>query len=301
MKPLPSLAAGVVLVFGTFVIVTKAEANTATITASADTSIYQNYPDYNMGGATLLSGTNQQPGTGRALIRFSLSGIPANATITSVAVNLSVIKVPDPDQHPVPPVAEFDLHRLLLDWGQGTGASATGNPANPGDATWNQRMYQQASWSSPGGAAGLDYASDVSSSAQVSGKGDYSFGNTPLLLSDVQGWLSNPSTNFGLMLICADEGDPGSARRFASLEQTLSIGTPPQLVVTYTVPEASGAALLMLGSAALGFRRSHRGGAVLTSGRRRRHSKGCDLDRRSESPCDPWRERGRKSACPIHR
>ncbi len=67
-------------------------------TAVADTSIYQNHPDDNLGGTTLVSGTNNQYSDSRALFRFDVSALPANAVVTSVQVSLYVTRQPDPDQ-----------------------------------------------------------------------------------------------------------------------------------------------------------------------------------------------------------
>lgn len=49
------------------------------------------------------------------------------------------------------------------------------------------------------------------------------------MTSQVQGWLDNPGSNFGWVLI-GDETTPAMTRRFDSRES----GSPPQLLVDYT-------------------------------------------------------------------
>jgi hypothetical protein len=53
------------------------------------------------------------------------------------------------------------------------------------------------------------------------------------LLADAQSWFTNAATNFGWILICEDEGTPGSARRFGARE---SPSTAASLVIQYTQP-----------------------------------------------------------------
>lgn len=218
-----------------------------TLTAVADTSIFESRPDSNLGGTTLVAGTNQQYSKSRALFRFDLSSLPFEATITEVHVTLNVTRRPDPDQHGGPTDSDFSLFRLLADWGEGNGADATGSNAQPGDATWNDRHFSTTPWASPGGLAGTDYASDSSATTSVGGVGTYVWGSSTELIADAQAWLADPATNFGLILISQTEGTAGTARRFASQEQPGGDISAPQLEITYTIPEPSTLALAMLG------------------------------------------------------
>ena len=238
----------------------KAPAATVIVSASADTSIVSNNPDSNLGGTTLVAGTNQQYSVGRALFSFNLSAIPVGATITSVQVDLTVTRQPDPDQHGGPVGSNFSLYQMLVGWGQGTGSGTTGSPAMTGDATWNQYHYGVSSWAAPGGLAGTDFAADPSATTSISGLGSYQWGSTSGLVADVQSWLADPSSNFGFMLTSDAENTPGSARRFASIEQPGGGIPAPQLIVTYTlaVPEPSLPGLLMLGTGALAMTRRRR-------------------------------------------
>ena len=228
-------------------------------TAVSDTSIYQNHPDYNLGGTTLVSGTNQQFSNSRALFNFDLSGMPADAIVTSVQVALYVTRRPDPDQHGGPVNSDFSLYRVLQNWTEGSGGAVTGSPAATGDTTWNDLHYNMsggANWATPGGQLGTDFASAPSATTSVGDVGLYLWGSSPELVSDVQSWLSSPSTNYGFALISESENVAGTARRFASSEQPGGSIPAPTLTVTYqSAPEPSQTLLLLMGAAAVLNRR----------------------------------------------
>jgi hypothetical protein len=213
-------------------------AATISLLAVADASIFEGNPDFDLGGTSLVSGTNQKYTRSRAMFRFDLSQLPTGAVITAAEVSLSVTTRPDPDQHGGPVDSNFDLHRLLVSWGEGTGSNLTGSVAQPGSATWNERSSGSAAWSSPGGMIGMDYAEASSSTAFISNLGQYTWGTTSLLVDDVKAWQADPLTNFGFILVSQDEISRGSGRRFGAKEQPGGTTLPAALTVTYTlVPE----------------------------------------------------------------
>src|SRR5262245_50894548 len=69
-------------------------AATATLTASADTTLFQNNPDNNLGSQTdFVAGTTRNLQRSRGLLRFDIAGaVPAGATINSVTLTLTVVK-----------------------------------------------------------------------------------------------------------------------------------------------------------------------------------------------------------------
>lgn len=229
-------------------------AATISLGAVSDTSLFENRPDFNLGGSTLVSGTNHQVSRSRALFRFDLGSIPAGAVVTQVEVLLYCTRQPDPDQHGGPVTSDFSLHRLLVSWGEGAAGNVTGSVAMAGDATWNERHYQGISWGTPGALSGTDYAGNASATTSVANVGLYAWGSSTELVDDVQGWLANPSSNFGFILVNQSEGSPGTGRRFASQEQSSALTPPAQLVVTY-IPEPSAAGLVMMAAMAVAFRR----------------------------------------------
>ena len=254
MRPslFPILAAGLLALS---VSVRDSFAAQVTLSASADTSLFENHPDSNLGGTTLVAGTNQQYSRSRALFRFNLSSLPFGATITQVHVTLNVTRRPDPDQHGGPVESEFSLFRLLADWGQGSGGEVTGSNAQPGDATWSDRHFGSVSWGAPGGLVGTDYANDPSATTSVGAIGAYVWGSSTELIADAQVWLDDPAANFGFILISQSEGTTGTGRRFASREQPGGGIPAPQLELTYSVPEPSALALVTMGLLGYGWRR----------------------------------------------
>jgi hypothetical protein len=137
-----------------------------------------------------------------------------------------------------------ELHRVAADWGEGTSFQngGMGAAAMLNDATWLYRFYDSAApatsptWTTPGG----DYTAAVSATAVISddhGGGQlfsWSTSGNPQMLSDLQGWLDNPSTNFGWVLL-GDESKGETVKRLNSGESNV----PPMLQVQYVVvPES---------------------------------------------------------------
>jgi hypothetical protein len=167
----------------------------------------------------------------RAVMKFDVAAnVPAGAVISRAVLRLTVVKTPGSGGAP----STFATYRLLQPWGEGTNAlSATGLPANNGDATWNHRFYPSVTWADPGGAAGVDYAATRSSSADIAGLGIYAFESTADAVADVQQWLNNPAANNGWILICDSEDVVETARRFGARENG---GSGPSLEIEYSFP-----------------------------------------------------------------
>lgn len=221
---------------------------TLTLPAVADTALFEGKPDADLGGSTLLSGTNQLFARGRALFRFDLTSLPAGAVVTAVEVSLYVTRRPDPDQHGGPVDSDFSLYRMFVSWGEGVGADATGSVAVPGAATWNERHFGGTAWASPGGQMGTDFSNTASATTLVSDVGSYVWGSSAELIDDVRAWVADPASNHGFILISQSESSLGSGRRFGSTEQPGGLIPPATLSVTYSlVPEPSVAGMAALG------------------------------------------------------
>ena len=136
---------------------TSGWSESVTLVASKDNSIFHNNVDYsNGGGAGVFVGTTndtQNNSLRRGLLEFDIeNALPAGATITEVNSRCTSGKRPLASG-----VRTIDLHRLTADWGEGTAGNTTtsisgtgtGFPASEGDATWNQRFYQQTDWTAP--------------------------------------------------------------------------------------------------------------------------------------------------------
>jgi len=215
-------------------------AETAYLNPSADTSIMQAFPFNNFGGNEYFnSGTTQNYTTNRGLLKFDIAGaLPPHAKVTAVTLTVEVVGSPVDGDTP----STFTLHRMLRDWGEGNKAGHPpqqpflGQPATDGEATF---LYRYAGtpdpWEMPGGAPDIDYVAVPSSDTFIYGVffSPYVFDSTPQLIADVQSWAANPAENFGWMLICRDETNNFTARRFASREDPFQ---SPILTIDYFVP-----------------------------------------------------------------
>lgn len=235
-----------------------ARGDTITLQADRDASIVAgNANNSNGGGPCFFAGTDGNSSPHRALISFSLNGIPQGATITSVQLTLTLAQVAGSGGGgggQIAKTATIGLFDVAHNWGEGTvesdafgiGGTGQGGPANTGDATWNDAFYQQTPWSNPGG----DHASTASASLFLDNNtagSVFTWQSTPQLVADVQGWLSNPSSNFGWELINADETSQRTFFAFFSSEwHTFTNGNAaqePALQVTFTIPEPATSTL----------------------------------------------------------
>ena len=192
----------------------------------ADTTIQQAYPNNNFGdGTTLTVGGRRKGGATRALLEFDLSSVPAGSTINSVTLSLSVTQTPSGGIS-----STFEVHKLLDSWGEGSGSDHGGSLATAGSATWNVRSSPGTAWTTAGG----DIAQTISASASIIGTGVYSFSG-PDLVTDVQNWLNDPTSNDGWLLKSGSESTATTIRRLGGRND----GTfAPTLTINYTpVPE----------------------------------------------------------------
>jgi hypothetical protein len=235
-------------------------------TTTRDAMIFQNNVDNGAGGAPgLFAGSNSQPSQRRGFIEFDLSTLPPGATITNVELRLVIGQLAGSGGGSNPPGyldPVIGLHRLLVSWGEADTGRSTANVLNgigqgtlaeTGDATWNARYHdpvEPIAWHAPGGQAGTDYVAGASSEL-VQANERYVESNwpaTPTLVDDVQGWLDDPLSNHGWMLINTNETDRQTFRGFfshdynpASLPTDLPAGSGldevadfwPVLTVTY--------------------------------------------------------------------
>jgi hypothetical protein len=216
---------------------TVGPATTVSLVAVANTTIFSAYAENNFGTSLIETGANGVGDPGRGLIQWDLSSIPANATITDAQITMQVVKVPPGDQHAGASDSDFGLYAMLVPWVAGTGSTNSGTLAKLGETTWNERLAGIASWQTPGGGMGFDFASTPSTSAFIgTSLGLVTWGATPQMLSDLQSWLTNPSTNYGYMMMSDAEDTAGTARRFDSIQSAGPDDLPPTLTVTYTVP-----------------------------------------------------------------
>ena len=261
------------IVIGACFAAAPAQAAAVSLTSSnRDTTIFKAGTTNSAGGQTqMYVGTNGNSGSAdRGLVSFDLSGIPSTAIVQSVQLNLTLSQVAGGGQGGADPTPrELDLHLLSAGWGEGTVSTGggQGSAANSGDATWSDRSFSSTSpvaWTTAGG----DFSASISGAQLINNVVNTTFtwdstattlngGSTTLansnpvnnsqMVSDVQGWVSHPATNFGWILINTEEIAAKTFRAFFAREASTM---KPSLTITY-VPEPNSFAIMLVGS--LGF------------------------------------------------
>ncbi len=216
---------------------TAAPAATVTLTAAKDAAIYSDIYTGNANGAGIYVhvGTNSEGNYRRGLMQFDLSSIPAGSTITAVTLTLWVDTMGNSG-----PSEAIELHKLTQSWNEGStnptgGGGGHGAPATTGDVTWIYRNFTSQAWTNQGGT----FSGTVSASTVVTSASGTKTWSTAGMVTDVQAWLTTPSTNFG-WLLKGNEGTDQTARRISS-RQNPTVSERPTLSVTYTPPPTTGA------------------------------------------------------------
>ena len=133
-----------------------------------------------------------------------------------------------------------EAHRATASWGEGTSTAGSGEgfgaDSADGDATWVHRRFDTERWATPGG----DFSPEVSASTAVGrpplgGVATITWGSTPRMVADVQGWLDDPSSNYGWLLLGNEEKEQQSAKRFESRENP-DESRRPALLIEYLSP-----------------------------------------------------------------
>jgi MYXO-CTERM domain-containing protein len=182
----------------------------------------------------------------RALVRFDMSALPPGSQVLAARVEAFMIRLREPQS--------LALHRIDAAWSEGPangGDAGVGAPAGAGDCTWSHRVWPNQAWASRGG----DYRLSASATTPVSGwPAPVVWASTPALVNDVQGWIENPGSNHGWMMIGTESGTQ-NATRLGSRESSSATGRP-RLVVSWLPPQADAEvplppwALALLGAAA---------------------------------------------------
>ena len=220
--------------------VNPAPAASVVLRPVADTTLSENYPSNNFGSLSFFNaGTTQNRTRNRALLQFDLTLLPSRAQVRAASLALEVTGEPNEP----PAFSDFGIHRVLRAWAEGSKLSPTncvscqgqGSAASAGETTWHSRFAFGEVWNEPGGAIGIDFATQASSATTIYGisASPYVFPSTGALVADVQSWLNDPGENHGWALICQSETVPFTARRFGSREDPLNW---PRLAIDYVAP-----------------------------------------------------------------
>lgn len=198
------------------------------LTPTKDNTLYESTTGdvSNGAGSFFFVGKTSGASTRRGLVAFDLAGkVPAGATIVSATLQLQMSKTSAG-------ATSVSLHRALRDWGEGaSNADANegrGGNAATGDATWLHTFFNTTLWQTPGG----DFAPTATATSSVAGIGVYQW-TSAALVADVQGWLDDPTSNLGWVIV-GDESSSGTAKRFSARENSTAANRP-QLTIVYTV------------------------------------------------------------------
>ena len=182
---------------------------------ATDAQLRSDRPKRNYGAGAVL--TVQADNWILSAVRFDLSAVSPNATVSKATLELLLSTKNDAKSF------TMSLYPLLRPWSEVS-------------VTWNQAA-SGTNWASPGAnKVGVDRGSTSVSSALVQNTGSwYQFDVT----SAVQGWLSNPGSNYGLVL--RGNSVHNTEFRFASSNDT-NVSVRPKLTLWADVPVAGSTA-----------------------------------------------------------
>jgi hypothetical protein len=239
----------------------------------ADT-LFQGDTTNSLGVPGIFVGTDSNTSFKDGLLAFNASSIPSNATITGATLDLYIGMVAGSGGNTVVNSGSprtISLYDESQPWGASTNAAGAtlfnghgqGSPANPGDATWLDASYNSNSalavpWST-GQAANITSSSvalATTSGIPGTSNAEVQWSSTALA-TEVQGWVDQPSSNNGLVVVNADSSSAQSFLGFWSATGAANNGNglAPDLVVTYSVPEPATLSLIAGAGAMLLARR----------------------------------------------
>ena len=199
--------------------------SSVTLSADRDGTLYETVDGAlsNGAGQHLFAGKTNTEALRRGLVRFAIDEeVPAGATITGARLVLQLSRSAGAAQ-------EVTLHLVMADWGEGSSDAelqeGQGAPAMPEDATWVHRFFDTELWATPGG----DFDATASATASIGELPDPFTWTSDRLAEDVQGWLDDPTTNFGWLLM-GNEEERQTTKRFRSRENPVEDGHPTLIV-----------------------------------------------------------------------
>ena len=179
-------------------------------TSIADTSILENAPTTNYGATTPVGADGDEPtGSGRdksALLKWSVSTIPAGSKINSASVTLNVTNSS---------TQTYQAYGLKQPWVESA-------------ATWTLYAAGQP-WQIAGASGSLDRDAQAAGTIRPSTTGKQTFTLSPAL---VQSWLDNPQGNNGIIITNTSNTDGFDL----STRESTTSSLRPQLDVTYAKP-----------------------------------------------------------------
>ena len=200
---------------------------------SKDAWMYEYSPSFNYGSGTVTHPTAslylkyQRHGMGHILIKFDVAGnLPPEAVVEGARLKLYKSSDNGPGK-----TKSVKAYKLLQDWGEG---SRWDLQATTGESCWNYAKYGLVPWA-VGGAdgAGTDRSATAEGDA-VTVTHSHGWHTWSLSASTVQGWLTDPGSNHGLLL----KPEGGSHDDFYTFWRSREFGDEmlrPKLIIEYTL------------------------------------------------------------------
>jgi hypothetical protein len=217
--------------------------STQSLLPSDDTFINSADPDNNNGAsASLYVGVEGRGGVTRALLRFAMPAALQGATVTSVQLKLTLRAL---GNGTAGSASTDRLEAVTETWAEGNGVGdammtftvgqTCGNTVS--GATWNQPDCAAGTttpWTAPGGSV----AATVSAKADTTNAApdapvlwDAAASGNRGMITDVQRWIDDPTSNRGWRISSSDETTIATAQRFYSAEADGTHG--PALTIVY--------------------------------------------------------------------
>ena len=206
MRRLPFALVIIFVFLFSFLFLTPKTNNTwaapTTLTATADAMIISNNPNLRYGSDPHLDLSKTSTRKIRDLIRFDLSSIPSNATITSATFSIYLYGCGSLSQT----VDDLNIARITSDWEEY-------------EVTWNTHKSK------------FDMSSTLSKTAPCSLNNQYHDFD---IASFVENWRNGTWPNYGVGLYGKENSGASWIKYFYGREHPAN--KPPKLVLTYTLP-----------------------------------------------------------------
>jgi hypothetical protein len=196
---------------------------TVALAATADTYLSGGSKTSNYGTASSLI-ADGNPDFG-ALLKWDLSSIPAGSMLQTATLSVNVSGTS---------ADTYEIYKLKRSWTEL-------------QATWN-RAATGTNWQSAGAQGSLDRDSTVLGTVTATATGIRNVVLNAAGLAVVQGWVNNPSTNFGFIL--QDYANTAKDDLVFSSKEATVAANRPQLQVQYTPPSLASLSLSSLDGAA---------------------------------------------------
>ena len=180
-----------------------------------DTFVRLSDPTFNYGGSTRMCADTATDDR-RILIRVDVSSLPAGAQIEEATLSLWTAALMNDLSNQT-----YSVYQVLEEWNEGALNAAAGT------ASWNERKAGVA-WTVAGAGSGSRGDVVMGSFVPSALETEYDVALDPAL---VAGWVDDPASNFGLIIVSA--GEDGAC--FSTTEAP-EVGTHPILSVSWIAP-----------------------------------------------------------------